>query len=384
MSIDTNNLPPFLRVRNCALEMVQSPTGLGEFARCQEKYRLSHVENLELATPKVEMNFGSAIHSVMAVRYREEMKRGEDTELDIIQGWQEQTVLAHFDTHPQPQGEFRDAGRAIDLIRAYNEAYPSHGWRVLGVEEKFEVLVGQIVVPAQCGDTVKISEGIIPEGEPGAGQPYEMVAPRDEPWVIPCYLRGIKDLVVKEHGGIWPVDFKTTKDWNPDLGANRNLLMGKRSFQFRAYAWAETQARRTLAKMNTWMPVETINTHTELPILGTTAVYLVARPPYARQPAKGKETPRNQFHIESYPMEQSVLDEWRADFLHKCEMVMAAWISAKWDRAYEVACGGFGRCPFYDYCDEAPDRREAMLNSSLYQQRSHSMSEVAASNGDQP
>ena len=340
MSIDTNNLPPFLRVRNCALEMVQSPTGLGEFARCQEKYRLSHVENLELATPKVEMNFGSAIHSVMAVRYREEMKRGEDTELDIIQGWQEQAILAHFDAHPQPQGEFRDAGRAIDLIRAYNEAYPSHGWRVLGVEEKFEVLVGVIASPSPIN---------------ASDLPY-----RQEH--IPCYLRGIKDLVVEEHGGIWPVDFKTTKDWNPDLGANRNLLMGKRSFQFRAYAWAESQAKRAT--------------------LGTTAVYLVARPPYARQPAKGKETPRNQFHIESYPMEQSVLDEWRADFLHKCEMVMAAWISAKWDRAYEVACGGFGRCPFYDYCDEAPDRREAMLNSSLYQQRSHSMSEVAASNGE--
>lgn len=334
MSIDTNNLPPFLRMRDGALEMVQSPTGLGEFARCQEKYRLSHVENLELATPKVEMNFGSAVHSAMAVRYRAEMA---GTPFD--QAAQEQTILAHFDAHPQPQGEFRDAGRAIDLIRAYNEAYPSHGWRVLGVEEKFEAGVGQI---------------------------------RADDRFITCYLRGIKDLVVEEHGGLWAVDFKTTKDWNPELGSNRNLLMGKRSFQFRAYAWAEAST-----------PPNGVNAHRAcLPVLGTTAVYLVARPPYVRPPAKGKETPRNQFHIESYPMEAAVLEEWRSDFLHKCEMVMAAWTSGAWDRAYEVACGGFGRCPFYDYCDEAPDRREAMLNSSLYQQRTHSMSEAGATNGE--
>lgn len=360
MNDQTERLPAFLRRRNGRLEMVQHVTWLQDWARCEERYDLLYNVMVEPTSTKVELNYGSAIHKAQSIRYRWEKEHGSSkVDFESIEPLQRTAIEEHFEGHPQPTDEYRNAGRAIENILAYNQEFPSHEWEVLAVEEEFEVEVGEVVNP------------LVNTRAAAAG------------WVdatIPCYLAGRKDLVVAWHGGIWINDFKTTKDWNNDLGENRNILMGRRSFQFRGYPWAEREKQQSrIAKLNShrahYAPnrIEAgdpfNNPRYNLPILGAHGIYMCSRPPYVRQPAPGKATARDIFHIECFPTEDSILTEWRSDFLLKCRRILAAWQSGEWERAYDVGCGGFGRCPFYDYCEEAPDRREAMLSSSMFQQK---------------
>lgn len=278
--------------------------------------------------------------------------------LQEVEEAQVQLLTEWFDTHPQPSDEWRNAGRAQDLIRAYNEKYATESWEVLAVEEEFEVEVGEVVNP------------LINTRAAAAG------------WVdatIPCYLAGRKDLVVAWHGGLWVVDHKTASDWGSG-DSNSHLDEGRRSFQFRGYAWAEREKQQSrIAELNShrahYAPnrIEAgepfNNPRYNLPLLGTVGNYLISRKPYAKPPANGRPAlPRNQFHRECYAFEPSVLDEWRSQFLETARDVLAMWQRGVWPH-YDTGCGHWGRCEFFDYCEEAPERREAMLSSSMFQQK---------------
>lgn len=189
---------------------------------------------------------------------------------------------------------------------------------------------------------------------------------------VPVYLAGRKDLVVAWHDGIWVVDHKTASDWGSGE-SNSHLDEGRRSFQFRGYAWAE-RARQQGIKESFEAGLDPAhwqlaNQRDTLPILGTVGNYLVSRKPYASDKKPAKPTPRNQFHQECYPFEASVLDEWREQFLEVSAAVLHDWQRGAW-RSQDTGCGHWGRCEFYDYCEEAPDRRGAMLASSLFQTKS--------------
>lgn len=338
---NNEQLPAFLRRRNGRLEMVLHATWLQDWSRCQTRFGYSYDVEIEPSTPKVELNFGKAVHAAMARRFNAEMdaQRNKATlNPEWLAGEQRDLLTAHFDANPQPADEYRNAGRAMELVAAFNAAYPAFDWEVLGVEEKFSVEVGAVTL--------------------------DLVNERTLAWEqeeLPVYFEGTKDLVVAWHNGLWVVDWKTSKDWNDDLSKNRNLLEGRRSFQFRGYAWAERA--RAQHKRNGGQDEEgdlvAGGPRNSLPVLGTTGFWLVCRPPYVRQPAK--PTPREHFHPEPFTFSAGELDEWRASFLDKAAAILRAWSTRNYDMAWGLACGGMGRCPFYDVCETAPGERAGLI-----------------------
>lgn len=362
MNVANEQLPAFLRRRNGRLEMVLHATWLQDWSRCQTRFAYSYDVGIEPTTPKVELNFGKAVHAAMAMRFRSELAvSAVHPGMDQLEMAQRTMLTAHFDSQPQPADEYRNAGRAMELIAAFNAAHPAFDWQVLGVEEKFEVEVGAIITDCRID---------------GAEEAYSSEDDSNPTSRIPVYFAGTKDLIAAWHNGLWVVDWKTTKDWNDDLSKNRNLLEGRRSFQFRGYAWAERATRRELEKNP--LDATLARPAWNLPVLGTCGFWLVCRPPYSRPPSK--PTPREHFHCEPFAFDAGALEEWRTSFLDKASSILRAWSTRNYDMAWGLACGGIGRCPFYDVCETKPTDRNALIAAGNdYQPRTRVEDAVAES-----
>jgi hypothetical protein len=287
------------------------------------------VEGLELAVPKPALEFGGVGHDCLAYR-----RVHQELSLSEVEEWQDAYITSHYDAKPVQADEWRNAGRLMDLMHAYNETYPVEPWdRILGVEEGFEILVGEIERN--------------PKGLPG----FDGMDHRP----VPVYLHGFKDCVVEWHGGMWVNDDKTTKEWG-DPDTNKSLLEGRMSFQFRAYPWAQRETQRLLGTPG-------------LPVLGTIGNYLIFRKPYeVGYKPRANATPRNQFHMECYPFSDELLDEWQIECLDAAASILHDWTRGIWKRC-RSGCGHWGRCEFYDICGAEPKDRDGIMQSSLYQPR---------------
>lgn len=335
--MNTNTLPAFLRQHDGLLELVLHCTWSQDFERCQKLFELRYAHQLETTGPRPALNYGAAVHSALALRY----KNPGESLADIEDG--QMTLLDHhFEAAPQPTDEWRSVGRTQDLIRAYNAAYPAEEWEVLAVEQDFEVEVGSVELTFN------------PTDDTGQQTHYRV------------FLAGRKDLVVSWHGGLWVVDHKTAQDWGRGE-SNSHIDEGRMSFQFRGYAWAEREAAE-VAKL-----LDPDSYAGRLRVLGTAGNYLISRKPYASEgPKNGRSAlPRNEFHRECYPYSDRILDEWRLECLGLAEDVLRCWANGWWRCTGKAGggCGHWGRCEFYELCEADPSQRELLMAGSEYRHK---------------
>lgn len=378
MTTPTEQLPAYLRRRDGRLELVTHCTHVQDFEVCNLKFWLRYGLQVEGTGAKAALNYGSAIHEALAMRYKT-----QTLPLSAVEPGQMDLLIAYFDEHPQPSEDYRNATRAQDLVRAYNVEYPAHDWEVLAVEEEFEVEVGLVWVTA-----TNQTESEFCTTYRNNEQRY-LIARDASTFAVPVYLAGRKDLVVSWHGGLWVVDHKTASQWGGG-DSNSALDEGRMSFQFRGYAWAEREAQRTfVANFKLGAPTRTdalaSSPRAVLPVLGTVGNYLVSRKPLKDSPGygtisdawkerhainekRGVSRPRNHFHMEPYPYTPEELDEWRAECLAKAALILQRHAANDWQlHRNRGSCGHWGRCEFYDYCVAAPKEREALLATTLYQ-----------------
>lgn len=331
----TEQLPAFLRRRNGRLELVLHCTWGQDYDICPQKFWLRYGVQVEGTGPKVALNYGGAVHEALRLRYSH-----QELSLVAVIALQNQALEKWFDDNPQPTDEWRNCGRAQNLMWAYNIEYPVHDWEVLAVEEEFEVEVGEV----------------------------ELAEETSVPTTVPIYLAGRKDLVVAWHDGLWVVDHKTSTEWGKG-DSNSAMDEGRMSFQFRGYAWAE-RAQQRLQKVAVQVGNEQVQESPQryvFPILGTVGNYLISRKPFATERGASKSTaPRNEFHQVAYPFDAATLDEWRVECLAMAADILRNWQAGEW-RRHRGSCGHWGRCEFYDYCEAAPSQREELLASSLFQ-----------------
>lgn len=323
----TETLPPFLRRRNGQLELVLHATGIQTFKVCPLKFWLARGLEIERAVPKWSLNYGGAIHEALAHRYSNLCDS-----LTTIQDAQTALLTAWFAKQPVDDAEWRNLDRAVKAITAYNAAYPAHDWTVLGVEEKFSVYVGGVTLP--------------------------------DGTVVPCYLEGRKDLVVAWHDGIWVVDHKTASEWGSDPETNQELLAGKRSFQFRSYAFAERARPERQGSVT-----QATTVRDTLPVRGVVGNYIVGRKPFSEADSAVKRRSstakaRDEHHQEFFTFSDSVLDEWRDEFLLVAGRILRDWQSGAWEQSFDRGCAYYGRCEFYEYCEG-----EVTLDSAFFRKK---------------
>ncbi len=278
----SNELPSFLtQTGPAAFTLTLSASAAETFMLCPAKYSWSRITGIEAASPRAGMNYGKAIHLVLAHLYNGTL-------------FEHAPILReHFAKNPQPEmgargkAEWRTEARASQAILAYLAAYPSETWEVIGVEEPFEVVLGTFVIPGEQ-----------------AGQGLDIV--------VTVKFRGIRDLRVRWHDAIWVVDHKTSTEWS-ELTADE----GKASFQFMGYGWVERLAafwqgpeyKQAVEAKDEAKAARILATPSR--VGGVIGNYLIARQPYSEgYKPNARSLPRDQFERITYPYSDAQLDEW--------------------------------------------------------------------------
>jgi hypothetical protein len=265
---------------------------------CPQKFWLSYGEpSLELSAPKPALSFGTAIHEAMKVRH---------TGGDLAK--QEEAIQAHFLANPAEDGQPRNSGRAIEALRAYDKAYPSEDWTILGVEEEFSTELGS----------------------------FDWVQPPLLPILVRVKVAGRKDLRVLWRGLRWVVDHKTGSEFGPSVIDNDH-----RSFQAKLYLWHE-------------------GTIPGAEIGGFLFNHIVCRSLTGKFP--------HTFHREPVFLTEEQLSLWKEKTLSLAKEIITRWQASSFPE-FETACSHWGRCPFYDLCEAPLEKRPALLGSGLYRRR---------------
>lgn len=340
-----NDFPSFLaQTGPSAYTLTLSASAAETLMLCPAKYSWSRVTGIEAAAARAGMNYGKALHLLLANHYN----RGGDAG-EIV-------VAEHFAENPQPQlgskgrPEWRTAARALQHFAAYREKYPAEDFEVLGVEEPFEVELGSFTMPI-----------IRP------GQQYNSIG--GSVTTISVRFRGIRDLRVRWHDQLWVLDHKTSTEWS-DLTVDE----GRCSFQFQGYGWVEwfAQRQRQLTATTGFTASECASVLT--PIGGVIGNYLISREPYSNPERKPtpRDLPRDQFERVPYPYSDAQLDEWHARAMDIARDIWRHWSEENWPQR-STACAHWGRCEYYRLCWETdPAYRMAAAMSADYRPRTPS------------
>lgn len=343
-----STLPSFLQQTGPhAYTLTFSASGADTFGLCGMKFSWAYLTRIEAAAPRAGQNYGSALHTVLAHRYKH-MERS----LAQVEAEGDELLRQHFEAHPQPElgrrgkPEFRTLGRAIQAWYAYNERYAAEDFEVIGVEEPFEVTLGTF-------------ENTVKDDSSECGYDVEST--------VTVKFRGIRDLRVRWHDSIWVLDHKTSGEWS-DLTVDE----GKASFQFQGYGWVE----RALAQQFAANPLDATLAQRgwNLPTGGVIGNYIISRENYASESRKPtpRDLPRDQFERVPYPYSDAELDEWHADAMGVAKEMWQRWREEEWPRR-RTACAHWGRCEYYRLCWETdPAYRLSAAMSADYRERTPS------------
>ncbi len=330
MSVATE-LPPFLKQTGPnAYTLTFSASFAETMMLCPAKASWSRITGIEAAAPRAGMNYGKALHLLFAALYS-----GKPFDAAAI-------LEAHFSENPQPElgargrPEWRTLARALQAFTGYVTRYPAEDFKVLGVEEPFEVELG----------------AFFPNG-------LDELSP-----TVTVRFRGIRDLRVIWHDQLWVLDHKTMGEWS-DLVVDE----GKASFQFQGYAWVERLA---------WMKAvnEADSNTRELPprVGGVIGNYIIAREPYSNPERKPtpRDLPRDQYERQAYPYSDAQLDEWHGRAMGVARDIWRCWQEGEWAQR-STACAHWGRCEYYRLCWETdPAYRLSAAMSADYRARTPS------------
>ena len=322
-----------------------SSSGANTFSLCTYKYMWGYIAGIEAVAARAGQNYGTGLHLPLAYYYRWMMERKGVQEQCVAQC--HDIIKEHFLANPQPttgskgKPEWRTAERAVQAFDAYVAHYGVEDFEVLGVEEPFEVALGEFML-------------------------------ENEKWerdiTVTVRIRGIRDLRVKWHDQLWVLDHKTSTEWS-DLAVDE----GRASFQFMEYAWVERllaqQRRETFGDLTKQMKAAEF----DIPVGGVIGNYLISRAPYSegRKPTP-RDLPRDQFVREPYPYSEEQLAEWHEDAMDLAKEIFTRWQMQNWKRN-RTACSHWGRCEYYRLCWETDAAyREAAAMSADYRPRTPS------------
>lgn len=343
-----NELPSFLaQTGPSSYVLTLSSSAADTFSLCEAKYSWSRVTGIEAAVARAGMNYGKALHLLLAARYGA-------TAYDL------QAILEkHFAENPQPttgskgRPEWRTAARASQAFQAYLQAYPAEDFEVLGVEEPFECELGSFATTSdkELLDALETSDEL------------------PQQTTVTVRIRGIRDLRVRWHEQLWVLDHKTSTEWS-DLTIDE----GKASFQFMCYAWVEREMQRLVGTNRDVISTSVLDGAQSLPVGGVIGNYIISRENYANADRKptARDLPRDQFERHAYSYSDSQLAEWHGDAMDIARAIWAAHQRGEW-RRNRTACAHWGRCEYYRLCWETePEWRMSAAQGADFRARTPS------------
>lgn len=305
---------------------------LSTIGQCPRQAYYSAGLKLKKSDPRPALHFGASIHEALAARYTQ-----PDCQImtAAIEAKMVDAFIEHHRLEPTPEGEYRNLAYGVDLIEAYNSTYTVDTFKPIPLDDGPAV---ELPIAIHVADVPVLGELWVTDPDINSGEPYLWTES-----TIPVYLTGKIDLVVKQDGGLWIVDHKTTS-----MGGSTVFDEFYISTQFKGYAYA-------------------VQNLLGLPIRGVIINLLVCRRP--TKTGKGFTFDRC-----TIPYHPDLIIEWQHTFPH----LVLSWInyhiasshtshpSFAFPQQTSWCSGKYGRCSFYDICQLTPSHRQALIDSPFY------------------
>ena len=313
------------------------------------------------AGEKVSLNFGSAIHTALELRYSLYGNKPVDKtyydDLAVL-------LTDFFNQHPPPGDDWRGLNWCMETIRRYNDRYEQEEFNLLeypepigcphcqGNGEKWEDASVQATIPCPwCRGTGKRRYIVeLPFAVPLYEHVPSGVLPNGTGDVIPVIYTGRIDLPVMIEGGLYTKDHKTTSQLGDWFWYEQRI-----SSQHRGYCWAMQQATGLTPKgyivngIRTKQPPQYVQNGTAW---------------------KGKTQNPAQWWQESLARDRMILhpgelDRWKVNTIDLVEEFFWHYtrgympMKTKW-------CNSYGKCQYYDVCRLMPEEQGPFLASGLF------------------
>lgn len=330
-------------------------------ATCDRRLEYSQLHKRISSAESSALNFGSAMHLALELRY---LTQGTSSVDPLFYDDVGQVLSAYFDQHPAPIGEYRDLNWSIEIVKKYVSKYDIEQFNLLEYDK-----------PVDCKhcnseDSTYPKDGISCPFCSGTGHQSLMVElpfalhlfdysymPRGEThgFVIPIFYSGRIDLPLLRGNQLFVLDHKTTSM----LGANF-WEEKKMSAQAKGYCWSFQQltGRKVdgyaINAIRTKQPPDSVTNPT-------------SKRKTDKTPTVDKwwdETLQREFYL----LSDGELDEWKANTISLVREFFWHYINDFMPQKTSWCVSKFGKCPYLEVCTTFPkEDRLFMLQSGNFQ-----------------
>ena len=369
------NLPPLPLIDGALF--IDNSGWIETMSTCHRYLQYKNLNKRVTSGEKAALNFGSAIHLAVELRYaRYQNKLVDEAYYNDLSS----IFTDLFNEHPSPSDDWRSLNWAMEMTKKYNDRFSIEDFNLLKYEKPVEW--------PSCGGTGHTHKPAEPDSYIhqlcpfclGTGLREAMVevpfavklfdwkgtlngrqAEGDERWhkdgkwvaTIPIIYSGRIDLPIMKDNQLFVMDHKTTSMMGQPFWDEQRV-----SPQHLGYCWAFEQ---TTGQRPTGYVVNAVRTK-DCP------QYVLAGKDFKSKDGK-KTSPadwwQQTFQRDIFPVTQSKLDEWKNNtidlveefFFHYQRDFMPQ--KKKW-------CSSYGRCPYYEVCLLAPEDRGLILASGEF------------------
>lgn len=361
-----NQLPPLPLIDGC---LFVDNSMLELFTTCPRALEYNKLHKRVLSAESPSLNFGSAIHLALELRYKLYGNGPVDMEYDVKVT---ELLTEHFELHPCPMEDYRNLNWALSLIKRYNNKYQ---------QEEFDLLQYENPIPCvHCNDSGKIQFRSDVEQNAqrdcyfcaGEGKTKLMVElpfalklfdyqwdgndntllPGTQGNSIPIYYSGRIDLPNLKGDQLYVSDHKTTS-----MLGSTFFDAAKMSAQQKGYCYA---FHALTGKLPRGYEINAIRTK-EPPkwVVDPDAI-----------PPKGQKRDNwwsESIQRERYVLAEGELEEWKTNTIALIEEFFWHYSKGLFPKKTAWCIGKFGKCPYFEVCSLYPaSDREVILQSGLY------------------
>lgn len=329
-------LPPLPLIDGC---LVFDNSWLEKFQSCPFEAQLTGINKRIATSHRDGLNFGTAAHTVMSMRYQQ---CGSNACTDECRDSIRLALAQHFDTNPESAGDHRNLAMAEAFLDAYNKIYKKEPFDILTlpngkrfVEKSFLSPIGHFeeghLHPFQYNCTAK-----------------DWIASIKDLSLMPILYSGRIDLGIGDSGGEWVVDHKSGFQFGKSFTAEMSSTP-----QLRGYCWEFKNYFGRLPKgyvINAFR----IRPPTKDALYDSSLLFRT----------DGKDPDFQRIPI---TITQHDIDAWETDTLGLIEEFMWHYSRGRFNRHKKSCVNKYGLCQYYALCNEVtPEHQESYLASPTF------------------
>lgn len=308
---------------------------LESFQGCDRQTLYKQLRRRHLAAARPALNFGTAIHRALDLRYSRFGSDLPSNPLDLSSYKDDRAsmLLEYFSKNPNPEDDFRNVNWAVEVLQQYDERYNLEPFTLVLRDGK-PVVEQAFAIPFALYN--RLSHILLPWE-----QSWVLEALTDEEH-IPIIFTGRIDLPVEWSGDRFIMDHKTTSILGESFWDQYRM-----SAQPVGYCWAWHKATGEMPK--------------------GFAINAIRVRPLPGKPVGGP----SKWWEESFQRNREYifdrhLVEWHSNTLSQLDQFFYNVRKDVWPMKRLWCVGKFGKCQFYDVCISAPEDREVLLGSDNY------------------